>query len=207
MRKRTVLFLVPLLALTAAGLQGVNPATAQAPTVNATLTEWSIMLDASSAPAGDSNWAATNAGTIPHELVFFKTDLAPDALPVGSDDKVNRFAEGIQDVGVIRSDDLVPGATVTETFNLAAGSYVLICNIPGHYLAGMRTAFTVTAEAAEPEDLSEPADLSPAAAPSTGTGGMGDGGFALGSLVMALAAVGIGLLMTAGGLALGRARR
>ncbi|MCH8949176.1 MAG: hypothetical protein IIB87_02225 [Chloroflexi bacterium] len=66
-----------------------------------------------------------------------------DDLPVGSDDKVNRFAEGIEDLGVIRTDALVPGATVRETFDLPAGNYALICNIPGHYVAGMFTAFVI----------------------------------------------------------------
>ena len=27
---------------------------------------------------------------------------------------------------------------------LAAGHYVMVCNLPGHYLAGMHTSFTVT---------------------------------------------------------------
>jgi uncharacterized cupredoxin-like copper-binding protein len=29
------------------------------------------------------------------------------------------------------------------TVDLAAGSYVLLCNLPGHYESGMRTAFDV----------------------------------------------------------------
>ena len=28
--------------------------------------------------------------------------------------------------------------------SLKAGSYVIICNLPGHYASGMHTAFTVT---------------------------------------------------------------
>ena len=31
----------------------------------------------------------------------------------------------------------------TESLNLTAGDYVLICNLPGHYQQGMRTSFTV----------------------------------------------------------------
>ena len=86
---------------------------------------------------------ATNPGTIPHEVVFLRTDRPVDDLPVGDDDKVNRFAEGIEDLGVIRTDDLVPGATVSKSFDLPAGNYALICNIPGHYRPGMFAKFTI----------------------------------------------------------------
>ena len=33
---------------------------------------------------------------------------------------------------------------MTKTFDLAAGNYVLVCNIAKHYSQGMRSAFTVT---------------------------------------------------------------
>lgn len=111
--------------------------------VNLVTDEWSITADISSVSAGETLYVATNEGTIPHEIVYLRTDRPVDDLPVGSDDKVNRFAEGIEDLGVIRTDALVPGATVRETFDLPAGNYALICNIPGHYVAGMFTAFVI----------------------------------------------------------------
>jgi uncharacterized cupredoxin-like copper-binding protein len=40
--------------------------------------------------------------------------------------------------------DLKPGAKGTMTLDLKPGSYVVICNQPGHYKAGMMTALTVT---------------------------------------------------------------
>jgi len=33
--------------------------------------------------------------------------------------------------------------TVTFTVDLEAGTYQLVCNLPGHYEAGMHTVFTV----------------------------------------------------------------
>lgn len=39
--------------------------------------------------------------------------------------------------------DLKPGASGTLNVNLKAGRYLLICNQPGHYAAGMWTEFTV----------------------------------------------------------------
>jgi uncharacterized cupredoxin-like copper-binding protein len=86
---------------------------------------------------------ATNSGALPHEVVFLRTDRPVDDLPIDDNDKVNRFAEGIEDLGVIRTDALVPGATVGKSFDLPAGNYALICNIPGHYRAGMFVAFTI----------------------------------------------------------------
>ena len=113
------------------------------PSVKLGVKEWSISADVSSVPVGDALFEATNLGTIPHEVVFLRTDRPVGDLPIGSDNKVNRFAEGIEDLGVIRTDALVPGATVRESFALPAGNYALICNVPGHYAAGMFTAFSI----------------------------------------------------------------
>jgi uncharacterized cupredoxin-like copper-binding protein len=45
-------------------------------------------------------------------------------------------------VGEISETD--KGKVVTKTFDLAAGNYVLVCNIEKHYGQGMFAAFTVT---------------------------------------------------------------
>ena len=42
-----------------------------------------------------------------------------------------------------RIDTFAGGQTRDATFDLAAGSYLLICNLPGHYQLGMTAAFTV----------------------------------------------------------------
>ena len=42
-----------------------------------------------------------------------------------------------------RSSDLAAGATKTLTLNLKPGHYALICNIAGHYMAGMYADLTV----------------------------------------------------------------
>jgi uncharacterized cupredoxin-like copper-binding protein len=39
--------------------------------------------------------------------------------------------------------DVGPGRSRTKTFNLEKGSYVLFCNLPGHYKAGMKARLTV----------------------------------------------------------------
>ena len=40
--------------------------------------------------------------------------------------------------------DLQPGASYTLDVTFTPGSYLLICNVPGHYAAGMVTPLTVT---------------------------------------------------------------
>jgi uncharacterized cupredoxin-like copper-binding protein len=113
------------------------------PGVGITVKEWSLTADASSATAGEIVFVATNEGTMPHEVVFLRTDRPVDDLPLDDNQKVNRFAEGIEDLAVIRTDALMPGATVRESFDLPPGHYALICNIAGHYSSGMFTAFTI----------------------------------------------------------------
>jgi uncharacterized cupredoxin-like copper-binding protein len=121
------------------GAQAAPPA--QAATVQVTLQQFSVAANPSSAPAGDVDFMASNAGSIDHELVIIRTDLAPGALPVvGS--QVDENGAGVQVIDEI--SPFAPGTQQTASANLASGAYVLICNVPTHYQAGMRTGFTVT---------------------------------------------------------------
>lgn len=117
--------------------------------INVTLTEWAVIPDQASASAGNVTFAVTNAGPqFKHEFVVIKTDLEPAALPADSTGKVDEAGAGIKFIGEVEELDI--GATQTASFDLAAGDYVLICNIvevtgghESHYTQGMRTAFTV----------------------------------------------------------------
>ena len=117
--------------------------------VKVTLTEWAVVTDKASVPAGDVTFDVTNAGTqFKHEFVVMKTDLAPDVLPKSAEGKVDESAAGISNLGEV--EELEMGATKSLTLNLKAGKYVLVCNIveaagghESHYVKGMRTAFTV----------------------------------------------------------------
>ena len=71
-----------------------------------------------------------------------QTDLASDKLPVASDaPEVDEEADELTAVDEV--EDIAVGASEELTVDLKAGHYVVICNIPGHYQAGMRTEFTV----------------------------------------------------------------
>ncbi len=120
-------------------------APAQATTVQATMRDDGITATPSSAPAGEISFVVSNAGSMDHEFVIIKTDLAVDALPVVGD-QVDENAAGIQVIDEI--EPFAPGAQQSISVNLESGAYVLICNLPGHYQMGMRTSFTVTEGAA-----------------------------------------------------------
>jgi uncharacterized cupredoxin-like copper-binding protein len=110
--------------------------------IGATLVDFSITLDESSAAAGDVTFDVTNDAEQPHEFVVFKTDLAEDALPTDDAGDVDETGEGVELVDEI--EDIAPGDTPSLTVTLDAGSYVIICNLPGHYKQGMHTTFTAS---------------------------------------------------------------
>src|SRR3954451_20161847 len=107
--------------------------------VSATEKDFSIDLASSSAPAGSVTFNVSNEGPSTHEFVVIKTDDAPDALPT-KDGSVNEDQVTVVD----ELEDVAPSTTGTLTTDLETGSYVIICNVPGHYAAGMHTAFTVS---------------------------------------------------------------
>jgi uncharacterized cupredoxin-like copper-binding protein len=111
----------------------------------------SLTLSPSSVPAGDVTFVVKNAGTIVHEAVVLKTNVPYNRLPVtyGGDPPVpvatgaNKVSEAAN-IGETGDPDLVPGATRTFTIkNMTAGNYVVVCNVAGHYTAGMRAPLKV----------------------------------------------------------------
>ncbi|MCH8064611.1 MAG: hypothetical protein IIC90_02135 [Chloroflexi bacterium] len=109
-------------------------------TIDVSLSEFVIDPSIDTAQAGTITFNVSSDGAIFHNFKVVATDLAPDALPV--DEAL--FAADEEQVDVVASTaDLDPGEQETLTVELAAGSYVLICNIPTHYQAGMTVAFTV----------------------------------------------------------------
>ena len=120
-------------------------------TVDVALQEFAVVPAVASVEHGKVTFVATNTGPDdPHELVVFKTDLGVRALPASAEGKVDEKGTGLTFIGEIEEFD--PGKTATATFDLAAGRYVLVCNIvqdepdgtkESHYLKGMSTEFTV----------------------------------------------------------------
>jgi uncharacterized cupredoxin-like copper-binding protein len=130
------------LLLAACSSATAAPPTAAGPaTVAVELKTYSVAPNPTTAKTGDITFNVTNAATDQqHEFVVIKSDLAADQLPVGSDSVVEEDAVTVMD----EVEELDPGKTGSVTVNLAAGQYILMCNRPGHYQAGMHTGFTVT---------------------------------------------------------------
>lgn len=111
--------------------------------IGATLADYSITLDPTSASAGEVTFDVTNDAEQTHEFVVLKTDIAEDQLPTDENGDVDEAGDpGIELVDEI--EDIGAGSTPSLTVELEAGDYVLICNIPEHYGRGMHTAFTVS---------------------------------------------------------------
>ncbi len=110
--------------------------------VHVTLDEWSITSahgEAFELDAGEMVFEIHNDGAAPHDLMVIKTDLAPDALPI-VDGVVDQEAAGEVIGGV---DPIAGGEIYVEEYSLDAGSYVMVCTIPGHYQQGMSAELTV----------------------------------------------------------------
>ena len=117
--------------------------TATAPpktTVAVTMKEFTLAPALASVPAGSVTFAVQNAGLIPHEFVVVKSDLAPDKLP-----QIEQKLVDEKQIQVISKTAQFDGAKRQDvTASLTPGRYVLLCNVPSHYISGMYVAFAVT---------------------------------------------------------------
>ncbi len=82
-----------------------------------------------------------HSGNMVHEFLVLRTDLDPTAFPMEDDGtRVDEAKlKGIQEMG-----DLDPGKSGQLKVTLKPGRYVLFCNQPGHFKAGMVASLAVT---------------------------------------------------------------
>ena len=107
--------------------------------IHVTLEEWAVIPAYSSAPAGRIRFEAQNQGGASHMFVVVRT--ADPARHLGvSGDTANLAASGKV---MARVPPFPSGDTRTVDVRLSPGHYVLLCNVPAHYMAGMRADFTV----------------------------------------------------------------
>ena len=106
--------------------------------------EWAISLDSYSHTAGSITFDLTNAGTIAHEFLVVRSDLTSTALLANVDATTKRIDEALLDV-IDEQPEYEPGVPGTVTVTLTPGHYVVMCNIEGHYKAGMYADFDVLA--------------------------------------------------------------
>jgi uncharacterized cupredoxin-like copper-binding protein len=101
-----------------------------------------LSVDRARVPAGTVSFLATNTGSVAHELLVLP--LAPGqsagrraGREDGTGDAANNDAEG-------SGHGIPPGARSWVTVTLTPGRYELVCNIPGHYAAGMYQELVVS---------------------------------------------------------------
>jgi uncharacterized cupredoxin-like copper-binding protein len=108
-----------------------------------------VRVSPTSSVAGTVSLRVTNAGRLTHELVVLP--LARDARPgqraVGADGTVEEtgsLGEASNTCGADGGEGIVARAEGWTTLHLVPGRYELLCNLPGHYAAGMYAEVDVT---------------------------------------------------------------
>ena len=107
--------------------------------VDVTETSFKISLASASIAPGKVTFHITNqAQDLPHQFELIKTDQPTNQLPLSN---------GMVDTSnlnvVANTDNIHPGASQDLTVDLTPGTYVLLCNLPGHYQQGMYAGLTV----------------------------------------------------------------
>lgn len=106
--------------------------------VTVDMKEYAITVSPATIKAGTIKFGIRNNGQMAHQFDLVKTDLAADKLAVDS-----ASAKAKEDGLVKQALNIQPGKVATVSADLAAGHYVILCNVAGHYQLGMRADFTV----------------------------------------------------------------
>jgi uncharacterized cupredoxin-like copper-binding protein len=105
-------------------------------TLNVAMTEFKFTPANPELARGTLAITAENKGKTEHELVLLKTNADPSKLPKKGDGVSEKDSVG-------EIPEVAPGQDGSATFDLKPGKYVMVCNIPGHYDAGMYGTLTV----------------------------------------------------------------
>lgn len=126
--------------------QAASPATTTDKTKNQVTVqtrEMAIEVSKKSLSAGETEFLVKNVGKVPHEVIFFKTDLPLDQLPTESNGKLKEDDQRLKKLKEVEPEELTNGKVTTVKLKLTPGRYVLVCNIGGHFRAGMKTELMV----------------------------------------------------------------
>ena len=97
------------------------------------LGDYWVAPSVASVRSGKVTFYATNVGKLPHELMV-------ERMPIKFDSPMHPTEDAA--LGMI--EDMDAGQTGRMSVTLAPGTYMLFCNVTGHYAAGQHTVFHVT---------------------------------------------------------------
>ena len=121
---------------------GVSPWQNGSPWPGAGMMMQRIFVVPSSVPAGPVSLRVHNTGALTHEVMVLplNANQYPGQRAIGTNNQVDEtgsLAEASRSCGADAGDGVLAGATAWTTVNLPPGRYELLCNIAGHYGAGM----------------------------------------------------------------------
>lgn len=116
-------------------------------TLNVELYDYAMKTKANpiTLPSGTITFTGINRAKETHEIVLFKTDLAPEALPRKDDGSVDERGAGVELID--EAEGIKAGTTKSFQATVTPGKYVLACNLiendKKHYMLGMFLPITV----------------------------------------------------------------
>lgn len=126
-----------LIVVASCGGSAPNEPTDQ-PTLAVDMSDYKVVPDRTEVLSGRAVFAIRNRAAMVHELKVIKADVAPDRLPYDQGS-----AKAKEDGKVGGLENIVGSSSRKLVLDLAPGKYILICNIAGHYMLGMRAAIEV----------------------------------------------------------------
>lgn len=108
-----------------------------------------LSVDRTTVAHGTVSFLVINVGRLDHELVVLPLANGRSAgnRTIDGDHQIaetDNLGEASLTNGKGAGEGLQPGASGWVTLTLPRGHYELVCNLPGHYAAGMYTELTVT---------------------------------------------------------------
>jgi len=125
------------LAVTVAACSGAAEVIPTDVDVAVHMQDYRVILSVPTVKAGTVKFGIKNEGGMEHSFELIRTDLPFDKIPTTADAKA-------KEDGLIKQvKSIAVGKVSVVSADLAAGKYVVICNVAGHYQLGMRAALTV----------------------------------------------------------------
>jgi uncharacterized cupredoxin-like copper-binding protein len=120
---------------------GPDPSAPAGPVLRVKIKDFKIKPALPSLDEGRVTLSVWNEGPSTHEFVVVESDRSPDELPLG-EDGLSVDEDAVVPIDEITQVDAKTQGTLALT--LSPGSYVLFCNLEGHYLAGMNASVEVS---------------------------------------------------------------